>query len=73
MRNAFFWLTLVGLTAALCLAGSSRPALAGAPDPDAPITVPAGDPVDVPQSPGMDLGVYETCAFSNDVSDYRNP
>jgi hypothetical protein len=34
---------------------------------------PAVDPVDVPQSPGVDLGVYETYAFSNDVSDYRNP
>jgi len=35
MRSVFFWLTLIGLIAALCLAASSRPTLAGVPAPDA--------------------------------------
>ncbi len=44
MRSVFLWLTWVGLIAALCLAASSRLALAGAPDADAPITAPVATP-----------------------------
>jgi hypothetical protein len=69
MKSVFFWLTLIGLIAALCLAASSRPTLAGAPTPDtgapqagAPSVLPHHRVGHLAKTPNLDVRLAEAQA-----------